>query len=313
MTETSHGVDDAATPEDAATISRRSRAGQRPRRDPGAVAAAATLAALLEAAAEKPGNVTPSHAFADMTFEDLARSAVALGPVLAGAGERGVGASVLAGVQATRAVTAANTNLGIVLLFAPLARAELAPSAAGATLRERVALVLAALDREDARAAYAAIRLAAPGGLGAADEQDVAGEPAVGLREAMALAAGRDAIAAEYASEFRTTFDVAVPALGDALDAGLDPRAAAVETHLMVLAAAPDTLIARKRGLAAATAVAARAGEVLAAGGVRSPAGRAALGAFDAELRGPDHTLNPGTTADLVAAALFVAFLEGLL
>src|SRR5512144_1960756 len=156
---------------------------------PETVAGAAQLACVLEASAEKPGNVTPRHDFDDTSFEDMLRSAIALGPELGRAGERGVGETVLAAVQATRAVAGANTNLGITLLLAPLARAALAredrrlgEAAAvlpdggalrgraaalpdGGALRLRSAAVLGALTRDDARAAYAAIRLAGAGGL----------------------------------------------------------------------------------------------------------------------------------------------------
>ena len=75
----------------------------------------------------------------------------------------------------------------------------------------------------------------------------------------------------------------------------------------------PDTLIARKRGPQAAGRVTEGAGRVLAAGGVRTAAGRRALAGFDASLRKDGHALNPGTTADLVTAVLFVALLEGVL
>ena len=77
--------------------------------------------------------------------------------------------------------------------------------------------------------------------------------------------------------------------------------------------AAPDTLIARKRGAEAAAQVSAGARGVLAAGGVRTPGGRRALRSFDASLREPGNALNPGTTADVVTATLFVALLEGIL
>ena len=126
-----------------------------------AVAGAAQLACVLEVSAEKPGNITPSHDFHDTTYEDMLRSAIAVGPELARAGERGVGDTVLAVVQASRRAARANTNLGIALLLAPLAKAALA----GGPLRERLAATLAALDVADARAAYAAIRLAGAGGL----------------------------------------------------------------------------------------------------------------------------------------------------
>ena len=279
------------------------------RRSPEAVAAAAQLACVLEVSAEKPGNITPSRDFADTAYEDMLRSAIALGPELARAGERGVGDTVLAGVRATARVAQANTNLGIVLLLAPLARAALL----GGPLRAGVQEVLGALTLDDARAAYAAIRAAAAGGLDEPVEHDVRAEPTVGLREAMAAAADRDAIAAEYASGYAVTFELGLPALARALEDGLRPRDAIVELYLGLLAAVPDTLVARKRGRPAAERVAAGAARVLTAGGVRTDAGRAGLSAFDASLRQDDNALNPGTTADLVTAVLFVALLEGRL
>jgi triphosphoribosyl-dephospho-CoA synthase len=274
-----------------------------------AVAGAAQLACVLEVSAEKPGNITPSHDFDDTSYEDMVRSAIAVGPELARAGERGVGETVLAVVQASRRATRANTNLGIALLLAPLAKAALA----GGPLRERVGETLRALDLQDARAAYEAIRLAGAGGLDEPVEHDVRAEPTVGLREAMASAAGRDAIASEYVTDFALTFETGVPALGSALGEGLAERDAIVELHLRLLAVAPDTLIARKRGADAAQRVSAAAGDVLAAGGVRTADGREALLSFDASLREDGNALNPGATADLVAATVFVALVEGML
>jgi triphosphoribosyl-dephospho-CoA synthase len=264
---------------------------------------------VLEVSAEKPGNITPDHDFHDTSFEDMLRSAIAVGPELGRAGERGVGETVLAVVRASRRVAPANTNLGIALLLAPLAKAALE----GGPLRSRLGAMLRALDLADARAAYAAIRLAGAGGLDEPVEHDVRSEPTVGLREAMASAAARDSIAAEYVTDYALTFDTGVPVLGAALGDGLAAREAIVELHLRLLDAAPDTLIARKRGAAAAARVSAGAREVLAAGGVRTDAGRTALRSFDASLREPGNALNPGTTADLVAATVFVAVLEGML
>jgi triphosphoribosyl-dephospho-CoA synthase len=173
-----------------------------------------------------------------------------------------------------------------------------------------VRAVLRSTTVEDARVAYRAIRLAAPGGLGSADAQDVAQEPDVTLRDAMMLAAGRDAIASEYASDFAITFDTAAPALVAALDSGLEWPAAAVETSLTILARQRDTLIERKLGRATADAVSRDAAEVLASGGVRSEAGRKRLEQFDGGLRDGTNQRNPGTTADLTAAALFVVIIE---
>jgi len=270
-----------------------------------AVAAAAQLACVLEVSADKPGNVTPGHDFADTSYEDMLRSAIALGPELRRAGERGVGETVLAAVRATRRVAGANTNLGIALLLAPLARAALVGTGVAEVLRD---LTLA-----DADAAYAAIREAGAGGLDTPVEHDVRDAPAVTLREAMAAAAERDSVAAEYARDFSLTYGIGLPALGDALDAGLRVRDAIVEVFLTLLAAVPDTLIARKRGPAAAERVSAGAADALAAGGVRSAPGRAAVAELDASLRADGNALNPGTTADLVTAVLFLALLDGRL
>ena len=278
-----------------------------PRPGPEAVAGAAQLACVLEATAEKPGNITPSHDFHDTSYEDMLRSGIALGPELGRAGERGVGETVLAAVRASRDAAGANTNLGIALLLAPLGRAALG----GEPLRERLGEVLDALTVDDARDAYAAIRLAEAGGLEEPVEHDVREEPRVTLREAMGSAAHRDTIAAEYVNDYAVTFELGVPALADALRVGVRPRDAIVELALRLVATIPDTLIARKRGADAAARVAEGARQVLVAGGVRSARGRTALAEFDASLRHDRNALNPGTTADLVTAVLFVALLEG--
>jgi triphosphoribosyl-dephospho-CoA synthase len=270
------------------------------------IATAVQLACLLEASAPKPGNVAPDRPFRDMCHDDFLASAAAIGPAFARVGERGLGATILAAVEATRRWTRANTNLGIILLAAPLARA----AATGGPGREAVRRELDATTVADAELAYAAIRLASPGGLGSAPEADVRERPAVTLRHAMQLAAHRDSIAREWATGFELTFDLGAPALRAGLEAGLAWPEATVETYLHLLAEVPDTLIARKLGGAAARDVSAQAAAVLAKGGVRTPAGRAGLEAFDRALRDPANRRNPGATADLTAAALLAVILE---
>ena len=272
------------------------------------IAAAAQLACLLEVSAPKPGNVSPERHFHDTRYEDFLASAVAIGPALARAGERPLGATIRAAVEATARWTRSNTNLGIVLLLAPLARAA---AGSGGSLRARLFAALAETTVADAADAYVAIRRARPGGLGAASAEDVSAPPTVTLREAMALAAERDAVAREYVTDFEITFEVGAPALAHARDRGLGWSDATVECFLALLAAVPDTHVARKLGGAEAERLSARAREVVAAGGTASPEGRAALTAFDAELRDARNTRNPGTTADLTCAALFVVILEG--
>ncbi len=272
-----------------------------------AIRYAAEMACLLEASAEKPGNVTPTHRFADMVYEDFLRSAIAIGPEMALAGQRGVGETILAAIQATKRVVQSNTNLGIVLLLAPLARAAAMTDAASG-LRQRLGEVLHTLTIDDARAAYEAIRLAGPGGMDeAVDAQDVRSEvPTITLREAMAMAAERDSIASEYLSDCAIVFERCLPAYEAATAAGLAERDAVVQMYLAVLAEVPDTLIARKAGWLTAQRVSQQAAAVIACGGMATAAGRNAVAAFDDDLRAESNRLNPGTTADLVAAALFV-------
>jgi triphosphoribosyl-dephospho-CoA synthase len=255
--------------------------------------------------APKPGNITPAHDFSDTTYADMVRSALALGPAFARrrAVRRGVGELIADGVSATARVTDANTNLGIVLLLAPLVRAE-ATRRTNESLRTAVERVLAELDVDDASAAFAAIVAAHPGGLGDAPDHDVREPARVSLREAMATAAHRDSIASEYATGYEIVFGTGLPLLANALGDGACTLDAIVSLHIGLLAAHPDTLIERKAGAAAARAVTAAAREV--------QAGTKTLAEFDASLRGPDHELNPGTTADLVAGTLLAALLTGV-
>jgi len=295
------------------------------------IAAAAQLACLLEASAPKPGNVSPGRHFSDVRYEHFLASAAAIGGAFGGAADLRVGEIVLLATQATSRWTRSNTNLGIVLLLAPLAKAAARDAASRqslaaqtpstpsgsdgrplpGTLRESLADVLNQTTVDDARDVFAAIRLASPGGLGEAAEQDVADEPTVTLLAAMQLAADHDGIAREYATAFATTFEVAVPALLRTRADGLSWDDGVVETFMTVLAAQPDTHIARRGGAELARDVSERAAEVMRAGGIRTDEGRRALGYFDHSLRDPRNTGNPGTTADVTAAALFVALLQG--
>jgi triphosphoribosyl-dephospho-CoA synthase len=289
------------------------------------VAAAAQLACLLEASAPKPGNVSPGRHFPDARYEDFLASAAAIGGPLSGAGVRPLGATVRLAVESTTRWTRSNTNLGVILLLAPLAKAavgvgsrvgfavqtaETTPDGDTA-LRDALRRVLDSTGVDDAREVYAAIRQASPGGLGQAPAQDVKDEPTVSLLEAMRLAEGRDGIAREYATAFAATFGTGKPALERARQDGLGWEDAVVETFLTLLAARPDTHIARRGGSALAEDASRLARTALAAGGVRSDGGRLVIDEMDLVLRDARHLGNPGTTADLTAASIFVVLLEG--
>jgi triphosphoribosyl-dephospho-CoA synthase len=259
-------------------------------------------ACRLEVLARKPGNVHPAASFPDLTCDDFLRSADIVSPVLAAAPVLGVGAVVLDAVTRTHAILGRNTNLGIVLLLAPLAAVS-----RDRKLVEGVASVLAATTVDDARLVYRAIRAATPGGMGQVAEQDIAAVPTLPLVEVMRLAATRDRIAYQYAHDFRDIFELAVPTLLEWSRRTADWETAVIGLHLALMASIPDTLIARKCGAEVAIESARRAAHVLEAGWPDTPAGLGACREFDAWLRSDAHRRNPGTTADLVAATLFAA------
>lgn len=276
------------------------------------LAAGFICACELDMAALKPGNVGLHGAGHGMDVADFRRSAAAAAPALT-APQGGVGRRILAAVQATRNAVGCNTNLGIVLLCAPLLQAALTRRPTE-DLRRALRRVLAELSVEDARLAYEAIRLANPGGLGASPRHDVRQAPQVTLRQAMAEAAAWDAIAREYAGDYAIVFGFALPRLRQAqarwtaLEAGEAWAASAV--YLALLAQLPDSHIARKHGAAPAQAVSRRAAvfaEQLAA--CDDPRLLApALLAWDGELKSTG--MNPGTCADLTVATLFAARIE---
>lgn len=274
------------------------------------------MACLLEASALKPGNVNRLHDFSDLRFEDLLLSALAIGPAMEKARRSSVGQIVLQAIQATRRQVNTNTNLGMVLLLAPLVKAcslkagfiqsESTEEEEIACLREDLGAVLAGLTVEDARLAYVAIRLAQPGGLGRVPQADVSAEPSITLLEAMVIAQENDAIAREYATGYTISFEVGYPALKDACRITEDLSAAIIHAYLTILACIPDTLIARKVGNEKAVQVSAWAGETLKQGGVFTSKGQAALVELDRALRDDKHSLNPGATADLTSAVIFL-------
>lgn len=266
----------------------------------------AQTACLWEVTARKPGNVHRFADFPDLTFGDFLLSAAAIAPIFDQAVGRPLGQTILAAVQATRQVVDTNTNLGIVLLLAPLA--AIPP---GQPIRTGISEVLASTTVEDARNVYQAIRLAAPGGLGEASEQDIREEPTLTLREVMALARGHDRIAAQYATEFYDVHEMIAPGIAMALDRWGGLELAIVATFLAELAEFHDSLIFRKRGRRVAEEVRQRALAVFEAGWPDAPRGWEEFHTFDTWLREPGSGRNPGTTADLIAASLFLLLREG--
>jgi triphosphoribosyl-dephospho-CoA synthase len=280
------------------------------------IAQLAQMACIWEACAPKPGNVNRAHNFSDTSLEDFLLSAVAIGRAFESAAKTGLGLIIGQAVVETRRWVKTNTNLGLILLLAPLAKTcsslveSVDEKVSLETIRKRLKAILNALTVEDARYAYAAIRMAQPGGLGRVEQADVAEEPMITLLQAMALAQDRDAVAREYVSSYAITFETGLPALKEAMSRGGDFSKAIVQTFLTILKHVPDTLVARKRGLDMAMQVSRQADHVLKMGGVFTPEGQAALGEMDRSLRDENHTLNPGATADLTATAIFLSLIE---
>lgn len=260
---------------------------------PGLIASLYRAACLAELDALKPGNVHAYAAGHRMAVADFVTSAEVSAPALAARGA-GVGARVRDGVAATRAAVGQNTNLGILLLCAPLARA--------ADTRTTLTAVLDGLDAADSEGVFAAIRLANPGGLGRAGRHDVAEAAPASLREAMAEAAPRDRIARAYGNGFADLATIGLPALAKARRDGLDPAWATTAVYLAYLATVPDSHIQRKHGPGTARSVQERTAVMHAQVDLREhPV--AALLAFDAALK--DSGVNPGTSADFTVATLF--------
>ena len=273
------------------------------------IAAAFKRACLAELDALKPGNV---HAFAAghrMTIEQFVRSAEAAAAPLAQPGAR-VGQRILGAVDATHAVVGTNTNLGIILLCAPLAAAAERDEP---EFRSALAAVLADLDTADAGLAFRAIVRASPAGLGHVERNDVAQPAQVTLREAMADAADRDRIARQYVTAYADIFDVGLPGLAAAAARGFAPEWAVTSNYLEFLAEFPDSHLVRKYGTGVAADVQACATTFRAAlQSSRDPSHLTGeLLAWDAALKARD--INPGTSADLTVATLFAHGLATIL
>jgi len=263
-------------------------------------------ACKLDIEVMKPGNVSllsPGHG---MTAAQFVASAAAAAPVLFAVGAP-IGRRILDAVAATSSVAGCNTNLGILLLCAPIASAleEIDAASSPGNLRLALRRRLEALTVADARDAFRAIALASPGGLGTADDQDVHREPTMSLRAAMTLASDRDLIARQYANGHADLFDIGV-ATWQSAHAG-DEHAlhhAMQRTFLAFLSRFPDSHIVRKQGLDEAQAVSGEADYWLMRVTSDPDAAQPGLAQWDGRLKA--RGINPGTSADLAVATAFV-------
>jgi triphosphoribosyl-dephospho-CoA synthase len=175
-----------------------------------------------------------------------------------------------------------------------------------------IGTALKQLTFDDTRHVFEAIRVSAAGGMGRVEEADVSTDPPVGMKlvDAMRLAQDRDSVAWQYCNDFSDVFRIAA-AVEAGVAEGLSLNAAIVHSHIKQLASAPDSLILRKCGPAIAEQTRSQAERVAAAGMPGDDNYEHAVADFDFWLRSDGHRRNPGTTADLIAAALFVLLREG--
>ena len=297
------------------------------------------LAMLLEVSASKPGNVTPTASFegtriehflasavaAESSFEEAARRGITVSENKLNISEVGIGKIIKkSAVDINTWQKGGNTLLGTVMLFVPVAvAAGMTPTGENfsfdfSRLRKNLQLAVESTTAEDAVSLYEAIDVAKPSGLGDAPDLDVT-DPAsktrlieddVSLFEVFKLAAGYDDICSEWVRNYPITFDLAFPYLMAQLERG-DLNTAVVHTFLNILSEHPDTFIARKVGVKKARAVSLEAKEILALGGLETPEGKTSILKLDKRLRASGNSLNPGTTADLTAAALALCMLSG--
>lgn len=273
------------------------------------IEAAFRWACLTELDAPKPGNV---NAFADghrMTVDEFVRSANAAAAPLSARGAR-VGLRIHRAIMATFAAVGTNTNLGIILLCAPLAAAA---ERDAADLRRALHEVLQELDVDDADLAFRSIVRAAPAGLGHSAQHDVFNPATVSLLEAMSAAANRDMVARQYATDFADIFDLGLSLFESVSQSKGEAKWATLAIFLGFLSAFPDSHIARKFGAETANCVQRAALNFAAMLQAAEQPNQVlpALLTWDAALKA--KAINPGTTADLTVATLFAHRLRNIL
>jgi len=262
-------------------------------------------ACMGELQALKPGNV---HAFSDghgMTIQDFIQSADVTAEPIARAG-LSVGERVFYSVEATQKAVGQNTNLGMLLLCAPLLHAASSVQA-DQSLWAQLDQTLNQLSIDDAVWVAKAIVLANPGGLGASDQHDVHEAPAVSLLEMMRSAQDKDRISWQYANAFQDIVGFGVNLYADALLKWENAAWAAAALYLGFLTRYADTHVLRKHGEQVANLLMLEAKEIESNyWSTRNPKlMQKQLLVWDASLKA--RKINPGTSADLTVATLLAS------
>ncbi len=266
----------------------------------------------IDVQAFKPGNVSIYAEGHDMTVADFRISAQVSAAPLCNP-DYCLGEKIYYAVKATRAAVGCNTNLGIILLCAPLVQAMQDWVNTGLMLRQSLHKTLATTTINDADWVFKAITLASPGGLGASDEQDVNYQATMTLTEAMRLASARDRIALQYITDYKDIFDGSVLSYNENFIRWGDRAWSAVAVYANLLSQFPDSHVERKYGELYSKLVASRmtllSFELSRA--ERPELLKPMLYELDQELKA--NSVNPGTTADMTVVTVFAVFLEDLL
>ncbi len=264
----------------------------------------------VDVLAFKPGNVSVYAEGHDMTVADFRLSAKVSAKPLCNP-DYSLGEKIYYAVQATREAVACNTNLGILLLCAPLIQA-IAYKQPGLTLRQALRKVLNNTTIDDADWVFKAITLASPGGLGGSDQQDVNEQASVTLLEAMKIASSKDRIALQYLTDYEDIFNFSVLRYNAILNRCGDRLWAATSVYADMLSQFPDSHIERKYGNQysemVATKMAALSDQLSKTDNLEQI--KPMLYCLDQELK--SYGINPGTTADMIVATVLAAFLEDL-
>lgn len=263
-------------------------------------------ACLSELEAIKPGNV---HMLADghgMTVQDFIDSAEASAPWIT---QKNIplGQRIVDAVQATFAKVACNTNLGIVLLCAPIIQAKLNQHHQPTDdLQTHLNTVLANTTVEDATKAFEAICIAKPAGLAVHERHDVRLAAKITLWQAMDEAKAYDTIGKQYSEGYREIFEQALPFYKALITRWERQAWATTGLYLFWLSKHADSHIARKWGLALANRVQSEAQQHLEAfTALENPKNyMPQLLSWDKALK--LDNINPGTSADLTVASILI-------
>ncbi len=262
----------------------------------------------IDIKAFKPGNVSVYNDGHEMTVNDFLLSAEVSALHITNS-DYSLGEKVYYAVKATRKAVGCNTNLGIILLCAPLIQAAMQQKI-DQELSEALSYVLESSSKKDAEWVFKAIVLASPGGLGEAKEQDVNESPEVTLLQAMALASDRDRIALQYVTNFTDIFNFSILCYNDGLRRFDDSVWATVSVYTGLLRAFPDSHIERKYGDK-------HSGWVLkqiitvddALLNTNKPEQLIPM-LHEVDRKFKAKGINPGTTADLTVATVLVVLME---